>query len=518
MMDVREGELRNLRQEVERLRSRLWDLADLGTRITSSLDLPVVLQSVVDAARDLTGARFGALGVFDADSRMERFITSGITQEERERIGDLPQGLGILGLLHRQQSAVRLGDLSKHPRSVGFPPDHPPMKAFLGAPIRHGDTLLGNLYLTEKESAEEFTPEDEQVLVLFAVQAALAVNNAHQYFELRESETLFQALAEVSPTGIFRTDREGRCVYVNERWCEIAGLTAQEAAGEGWSAGLHPEDRDAIFDEWRRAAVESVPFEMESRFQRPDGATTWVFGQARAETDDRGAVTGYVGTITDITERKNAEAARAQSEQALRRSERQLRDVLDNTTTVIYIKDTEGRYIDVNRRYEELFHVTNDAVKDKTDYDLFPKETADVLWANDRKVLKTGTPLELDEVVPQDDGPHTYISLKFLLLDEEEKPYAVCGISTDITDRRNAEEALRTERERLETLLRTSPVGVLVIEADSEKVLLINREAERILGVSYQPDHRLERYERSATREARTAASSHRMIFRFVGP
>ncbi len=199
-------------------------------------------------------------------------------------------------------------------------------------------------------------------------------------------------------------------------------------------------------------------------------------------------------------EAESARLALAQSEEALRGSEKQFRDVLGNTTAVVFIKDTEGRYTFVNRRYLEQFHVTNEDVAGKTDHDLFPSETADILRANDEEVLKTGTSLELEEVVPQDDGPHTYLSIKFLLYDESKAPYAVCGIATDITDRKRAEETVETERQRLETLVSTSPVGVVAVDADNETILLINREAQRLLGV-HEPGDRLEQYERAARRE-----------------
>jgi PAS domain S-box-containing protein len=123
---------------------------------------------------------------------------------------------------------------------------------------------------------------------------------------LRESEARFQTLARVSPVGIYRTDAAGDCVYVNERWCAIAGLTVEEALGRGWARGLHPDDRDRVVELWYRAAREGVPFRAEYRFQGR-GVVTWVLGQAAAERVSDGELVGYVGTITDITERKRQE-------------------------------------------------------------------------------------------------------------------------------------------------------------------------------------------------------------------
>ncbi len=155
-------ELQDLRAENERLRGRFTQLSDLSLRITSSLDPPTVLQHVVDAACELTGAQYGALGVFDGAGRLQKLITHGVTPEEREKIGGQPQGLGLLGWLKDLQQPLRLADLTRHPKSAGFPPHHPPMKTFLGAPIRHGEESLGNLYLAEKAGGGEFTAQDQE--------------------------------------------------------------------------------------------------------------------------------------------------------------------------------------------------------------------------------------------------------------------------------------------------------------------------------------------------------------------
>ena len=186
LQDRRDRELSNLRADNERLRRRLVTLSQLGERIASSLDVDRVFHEVVDSACTLTGARYGALGVFDAGGQIEKFITHGLTREERERLGKLPEGLGILGWLRDLQEPLRLGDLTKHPRAVGFPPDHPAMKTFLGAPVRYQTEVLGNIYLTEKENAEDFTPEDENLLVLFAAQAAMAIRNAQLHRQVQD--------------------------------------------------------------------------------------------------------------------------------------------------------------------------------------------------------------------------------------------------------------------------------------------------------------------------------------------
>lgn len=160
---------------------RLRRLLEVGRSLVSELDLEALLHRVLDVARELTGARYAALGVLDEQGEeLERFITTGIDEETRRTIGDLPRGRGILGELIRQPEPLRLRDLSEHPRSYGFPPGHPPMHGFLGVRVLIRGEVYGNLYLTEKDGGE-FDADDEHSLVVLAEWAAIAIANARLY-------------------------------------------------------------------------------------------------------------------------------------------------------------------------------------------------------------------------------------------------------------------------------------------------------------------------------------------------
>ena len=154
-------------------------LVEAGIAITSKLSLDAVLQTLVRIAAELTGARYSALGVIDrSGTSLTRFVTHGIDDATREAIGDLPRGRGILGVLLHDARPLRLDDLTRDPRSVGFPPNHPPMRSFLGVPVMTRGIAFGNLYLAEKQPAGSFTDEDEEIVTLLAAQAAVAVENA----------------------------------------------------------------------------------------------------------------------------------------------------------------------------------------------------------------------------------------------------------------------------------------------------------------------------------------------------
>jgi two-component system, NarL family, sensor histidine kinase DevS len=161
---------------------RLRVLVDAGISLTAELSLDSLLQRLVETAAELTGARYAALGVIDKSGHaLERFLTTGVDAETHAAIGDLPRGRGILGVLIRESSTLRLHDIADDPRSVGFPPHHPSMKTFLGVPIVLRGVAYGNLYLTEKEGGEDFTEEDEELTHLLAAQAAVAIENARLY-------------------------------------------------------------------------------------------------------------------------------------------------------------------------------------------------------------------------------------------------------------------------------------------------------------------------------------------------
>src|SRR5262249_22974475 len=149
-------------------------LVEVGISLSSELSLEALLRRLIETAVDLTDARYGALGVIDRlGTGLEQFITVGIDAETQATIGDLPHGRGILGVLIRDRQGLRLDALSQAPRSVGFPPAHPPMRSFLGVPILLRGTAFGNLYLTEKAGGEAFTELDEEIVRLLAAQAAV---------------------------------------------------------------------------------------------------------------------------------------------------------------------------------------------------------------------------------------------------------------------------------------------------------------------------------------------------------
>ncbi len=194
--------LRELVDRAERVietRSRLRGLLDAVVTVAADLSLPDVLRRIVESACTLANARYGALGVLDGTGQgLSEFVTVGVDDELRERIGNLPTGKGVLGLLIARPAPVRLEDIRAHPTSYGFPPNHPPMRSFLGVPIRVRDEVFGILYLAEKIDAQTFDVEDEDIVVALAAAAAVSIDNARLYAQSMRRERWLRAMQELT--------------------------------------------------------------------------------------------------------------------------------------------------------------------------------------------------------------------------------------------------------------------------------------------------------------------------------
>ncbi len=201
---------------------RLRALFSAGLTVTSELSLDALLHRLIEVAAELTGARYAALGVIAPSGlELEQFVTHGIDDGLGAEIGALPRGRGILGALIRDAKPLRLHDLAEDPRSVGFPPGHPPMRSFLGVPILLRGVAYGNLYLTEKQNGEDFTDEDEELVTLLAGQAAVAIENARLYEASTRWSRQLQSLQEVGNALATETDIEKLLDLVVRRLREL---------------------------------------------------------------------------------------------------------------------------------------------------------------------------------------------------------------------------------------------------------------------------------------------------------
>jgi PAS domain S-box-containing protein len=264
---------------------------------------------------------------------------------------------------------------------------------------------------------------------------------------LRESQERFSSAFKDAAIGMALVGTDGQWLQVNPALCALVGYTEQELLATTFQAITHTDDLDADLAFVRQMLAGEIPtYHMEKRYFHKQGHIVWILLSVSLVRDPVGQPLYFISQIQDITERKQVEAK-------LRESEARLRAILDNSPTMVFLKDTEDRYLLVNRQFETAFHVTSKDIAGKTDEEIFPPRQAAAFRANDRKVFQAGVPLRFEEVALHDDGPHTSIVFKFPLCAMDGRPYALCGITMDITERKQAEEALRDSEQRLRQAL-----------------------------------------------------------------
>jgi signal transduction histidine kinase len=206
---------------------RLGSLLDAVVAVSSNLDLAEVLHRIVVSACDLVDATYGALGVLGpSGEELVEFVTQGLTEDERAAIGPLPRGHGLLGLIITSPHPQRVSDIGEHPDSYGFPANHPPMTSFLGAPVRIRDQVFGNLYLTDKRSAKEFSEDDEAILVALAAAAGVAIDNARLYDRTRTQQLWGDVIRDATQSLLAGQPQGDVLSDVATRVCELTGASS----------------------------------------------------------------------------------------------------------------------------------------------------------------------------------------------------------------------------------------------------------------------------------------------------
>ncbi|MGI8501039.1 MAG: PAS domain S-box protein [Hassallia sp.] len=272
-----------------------------------------------------------------------------------------------------------------------------------------------------------------------------------QHFEdeLRRSQQMLQLVIDNIPECVFWKDID--CVYLgcNRNFANCAGFDNPEDIVGKTDYDLVCNQQEAYFYQESDARVmqtNTPEYKIVAPHTRKDNKQTWLETNKVPLHNTEGNVVGILGTFEDITLRKQAESA-------LRATQERLQAILDNSPAVIYLVDTKDRFLLINCQFEKLFNITNKEIAGKSIYDIWSKDIADTFAANNRHVLVNNISVEVEEVVPQKDGLHTYLSVKFPLVDSKGSAYCVCGISTDITERKRIESKLRQSEERFRTLV-----------------------------------------------------------------
>ncbi len=255
---------------------------------------------------------------------------------------------------------------------------------------------------------------------------------------LELSEERYRALSELSPAGVFRTDADGRCVYVNDRWCDYAGLKAAEALGHAWTDALHPEDFAQVLNEWSKSAERRKPFASEFRFETPSGHATWLFGQSAPVIDGRGRIAGHIGTITDITERKR-------QEDALRESEDRFRTLVNTIDGIVW--EADARTLDfsfISEKAERLLGYPCEAFLDPGFWaEHIHPDDRELAVARRREATARRQGLDFEYRFLAGDGRTVWLHDLSAVTVEGDWPRWLRGIMVDVSKYKQAEEALR---------------------------------------------------------------------------
>lgn len=376
-------------------------------------------------------------------------------------------GAGLPGRVWESKQPEWIEDVSIEPETfflrksfvleVGF-------RGGLGIPIVDGDRVLAVLVFFMLEACDE-NKRLVEIVATAATQLGSLIQRKWAEEALRDSEERFRLLVEGGKdNAIFMLDSQGYIVSCNGGVERINGYQSEEMIGKHFSCFYQAEDITSDLPaQLLHFAKLNGQVEDEGWRVCKDGSRICVSVVITALRDHDGKLRGFSKVVRDITERK-------QSQEALRTSEQRLQAILDNSTALIYVKDLQGRYVMVNAWYGITFDIDREDIKGKTDYDFFPQEIADSYRANDLKVIKAKSPLDLEETAPHKDGPRTYLSVKFPLFDAAGEVCAICGISTDISDRKLVEDALRSSISTNRALLNAIPDSMFRISSEGNFV------------------------------------------------
>lgn len=350
-------------------------------------------------------------------------------------------------------------------------------------PLKARGEVVGTIGLDINQPDRTFTPAEVELAETIAGQVAGSVENAHLFEQtqqalaeqqraeeaLRQAEEKYRGIFEHTAEGIFQTSPEGRYLSVNPALAKIYRYDSPEDL----MTTLTDIERSLYVEPGRRREftqlieANGVISEFESQVYRKDGSIIWISENARVVRNRKGKLLYYEGTVIDITERKRAE-------EALRTSQELLNAIVDNSTAPIYVIDREGRFLIANDQFARVFGFEHkEDIIGKTDYDISPPEVAQAFQSHDLALLGSGVVVQEEEHISQADGIHSYVTAKFPLYDAAGRPYALCGIASDITDRRRVEEALRQNEAFNRAILNSLPAHVIVIDQDGS-ILAVN--------------------------------------------
>jgi len=475
--------LHDLQQTQERLKEtqhREQLKRQITSQIRTSLDLNAILQGAVSTTRELLQVESCHFSWYrpHADQPGWETITEARLPHVPSRLGWYAEkDVELLTAPILNQQCLRVSDvetleqpeLQRVFRSLGI-------KSHLALPIRTHSGAVGTLNCNSFSELRLWSDEDVEWLQDILDQLAIAIQQTELAAELRTSKIRLEAFFAGTNAGLVIFDRQLRFAHINEALAETNGIPAANHIGRPIGAVL-PELASVLEPMFQGILDTGKPildYELVGETPKQPGVMRYWLASYYPLLDESGTIFGVGGVVIEISDRK-------QAEKALRQSEERLQAILDNSPAVVYLKDLQGRFLLVNRQFENLFRISKADIVGKSNYDIFPHDLADKFQVNDQKVLDARGAIQSEEQAPHEDGLHTYLSLKFPLLDVDGVPYATCGFSTDITERKQAETALQEQTNLLQLILHSISDGIIVADEQGQ-FLIFNSAAEQMFG------------------------------------
>lgn len=421
--------------------------ADVSTAFASEIQLSSMLQRSAETIARHLDVAFARIWTLDkSENILELQASAGMYTHLTGPHSRVPLGALEIGHVAQERTSKLTNDAINDPlihdkdwvKSEGI-------VAFAGYPLVVENRVVGVMAMFSRNA---LTPAALDTLASVADIIAQGTARKRTEDALRRSEAYLAEAQRLTHTGSWAwSPGTWDMLYWSGEMFQIFGLDPQQGlpTSEAFWERVHPEDRDSMNEIMRQAARKKTEYEHDHRITLPDGTVKHIHAIGHPVLNHAGDVVEFVGTAVDVTERKRAE-------EELRQAEDRIRAILEFSPNWIFLKDTEGRYLLVNREVERVFRISQEQFKGKTDSEVFPPERAAEYRANDLKVLREGLTMEFEEIADLEDGPHTSIVHKFPLFDAHGNIYATGGVATDITERKRTEEELQKSRDLLRAL------------------------------------------------------------------
>jgi PAS domain S-box-containing protein len=445
--------------------NRLLDsIREIQNKYMTEGEPKILFDDLLNKFINLTESAFGFIGEILHDNKGDPYLkTYSITNiawdESTKELYDRNSEVGLefrnmdtlFGQAILNEKPVISNSPKQDPRSYGLPLGHPDLNSFLGIPIHIDKRLVGMVGVANRrEGYQKEIVKFLEPLISTSGQLILKFRKEKERLEIESQLKLerekLKSIADKLPVLIAYVDSEMRYQFNNKAYFDWMGLAPEELRGKKVEEVLGERGFLSI-KPYIESVLKGEPQYYETRLPHPKREELrYIAASYIPHKNLKGEIEGYTALIQDLTDRKKAEEEIAERE-------RQLKSIMDNTPAIIFMKDMQGRYILVNKKNEEVIGLKNEKIIGKTTHELFPKEIADAFIKHDQMVMKELKAIEVEELVPLNGSLRTMLSVQFPLVNEDGTPYGICGISTDITERKTAENKLQDYKDQLENII-----------------------------------------------------------------